>query len=81
MTAIGNEAWHSKARIFLMVLIVSGLYAPLPPASARPFLSRDWWTQEWSILMGSLPKGTETPSGASGCTSNPNNHGGLCPSP
>ncbi|PKA61318.1 hypothetical protein AXF42_Ash006215 [Apostasia shenzhenica] len=31
------------------------------------------------ILLQSLPKGPTTPQGPSGCTHNPNNHGGICP--
>ncbi|KAG0458374.1 hypothetical protein HPP92_023531 [Vanilla planifolia] len=31
------------------------------------------------LLLQSLPKGPTTPSGPSGCTHNPGNHGGICP--
>ncbi|PKU80297.1 hypothetical protein MA16_Dca005828 [Dendrobium catenatum] len=69
------------ARILLMVLLVSNIYAQFPAMAARPIVPRDWWSEDWSLFLESLPKGPTTPSEASGCTSNPVNNGGICPDP
>ncbi|KAK8971078.1 hypothetical protein KSP40_PGU004377 [Platanthera guangdongensis] len=78
----GGRHKRSLAIIFVAFLLVSGmLRAPLIFAgAARPLhMPRDWWPRDWSMFLGSLPKGSVAPSGPSGCTSNPNNNGGPCP--
>ncbi|PKU59957.1 hypothetical protein MA16_Dca028442 [Dendrobium catenatum] len=55
--------------------------------AARPLEEVDsWWMDQEDnnniingFLLQILPKGQTTPSGPSGCTHNPDNHGGICP--
>ncbi|PKA51265.1 hypothetical protein AXF42_Ash010705 [Apostasia shenzhenica] len=71
-----------KAYLFIIFLVSGAVFAPPPvAAAARPLLHGDWWSQDWGLLLGSLPKGSVAPSGPSGCTHGSYNIGGSCPIP
>ncbi|URD97315.1 hypothetical protein MUK42_33935 [Musa troglodytarum] len=63
------------SRQLLLVLLLVAATAPL--MAARPMQEDGWWKN--GGLLESLPQGREPPSGPSGCTHNPKNHGGKCP--
>ncbi|KAJ4955238.1 hypothetical protein NE237_012021 [Protea cynaroides] len=63
-------------RFFIVFIILSLDFQPLAAARA---LEGDQWLKKHDVVLQSLPKGNNPPSGPSGCTNVPNNRGGSCP--
>ncbi|WOL17574.1 hypothetical protein Cni_G26367 [Canna indica] len=71
----------TSRQLLVLLLLVACLQAGVIMA-ARPMPEEEhwWWRKNGvGLLLQSLPQGPVTPSGASGCTHNPNNPKGSCP--